>query len=51
MCSFERKVKEDLSKLDVDVAEICSPPRVTEEAKKRGLRAGEAMDLITCWDF
>ena len=37
--------------LRVDVAEAFSPPRVTEEAKKFGLAAGEAMDLSTGWDF
>ena len=37
--------------LRVDVAEVYSPPRVTEEAKKYGLKAGEAMDLTTGWDF
>lgn len=35
----------------VDVAEIYSPPRVTTEAKKYQLRAGEAMDLTTGWNF
>ena len=35
----------------VDVAEIYSPPRVGGEAARFGLKAGEAMDLITGWDF
>ena len=35
----------------VDVAEVYSPPRVTIQAKRYGLRAGEAMDLSTGWDF
>ena len=35
----------------VDIAEIYSPPRVTTEGKKHGLRIGEAMDLTTGWDF
>ena len=35
----------------VDVVEAFSPPRVTEEAKKFGLRAGEAWDLTEGWDF
>lgn len=36
---------------DVEIAEIYSPPRVTTQAKTFGLRAGEAMDIITGWDF
>ena len=39
------------SLLRVDIAEACVPPRVTEQAKKYGLTAGEAMDLTTGWDF
>ena len=35
----------------VDVMEIYSPPRVTVQAKKYGLRSGEAMDLATGYDF
>ena len=35
----------------VDVMEVYSPPRVTVQAKEFGLRAGEAMDLITGYDF
>ena len=35
----------------VDVAEVFSPPRVTEEAKEFGLKAGEAWDLTEGWDF
>ena len=35
----------------VDIMEVYSPPRVTVEAKKFGLRAGEAMDLVTGYDF
>lgn len=42
---------EMLMKISVDVAEMYSPPRVTEEARKFGLNAGEAMDLVTGWDF
>ena len=37
--------------LSVDVVEAYSPPRVTIEAKKFGLKAGEAWDLTTGWDF
>ena len=40
-----------LMKLSVDVAEMYSPPRVTKEGKKWGLEVGEAMDLLTGWDF
>ena len=35
----------------VDVAEVFSPPRVTLEAKKFGLKRGEAFDLTSGWDF
>ena len=35
----------------VDIVEVYSPPRVTEQASKYRLRAGEAMDLTTGWDF
>ena len=35
----------------VDVAEVFSPPRVSSEAAKFGLMAGEAMDLTTGWAF
>ena len=35
----------------VDIAEVFSPPRVTEVAKMYGLTAGDAMDLTTGWDF
>ena len=35
----------------VDVMEVYSPPRVTVEAKKFGLKAGEALDLVTGYDF
>ena len=36
---------------NIDVVEAYSPPRVTEEAKKFGLKAGEAWDLTNGWDF
>ena len=39
------------SLMRVDVAEMYSPPRVTEEAKRYSLKPGEAMDLTTGWDF
>lgn len=42
---------EALKKLSVDIAEMYSPPRVTQEARRFGLNAGEAMDLVTGWDF
>ena len=35
----------------VDVVEVYSPPRVSKTAEKHGLKAGEAMDLLTGWDF
>ena len=35
----------------VDVCEIYSPPRITLQARKHGLRPGEAMDLMTGYDF
>ena len=35
----------------VDVSEVFSPPRVSSEAAKFGLVAGDAMDLTTGWDF
>ena len=34
---------------DIDLAEVYSPPRVTRQAVKHGLRIGEAMDLTTGW--
>ena len=42
---------------EMDVAEFYSPPRMTEMAKKMGLRAGWSMDITTndvdgkAWDF
>ena len=33
------------------VVEMYSPPRVTLEARKFGLKAGEALDLTNGWDF
>ena len=41
----------ELMQASVDIAEMYSPPRVTIEAKTFGLKAGEAMDLTTGWDF
>ena len=35
----------------VDVMELYSPARVTEQAQIFGLRPGEAMDLKTGWNF
>ena len=37
--------------VQVDVAEVYSPPRVTVEASKFGLKPGSAMDLRTGYDF
>ena len=42
---------QQLQRVSVDVAELCSPPRVTVEAQKFGLKTGEAMDILTGWDF
>ena len=42
---------------EMDVAEVCSPPRVVAMAKAMGLRAGWSFDLTThdgngdAWDF
>ena len=35
----------------VDVCEVFSPPRVTAEAARFGMSAGDAMDLTTGWGF
>ena len=35
----------------VDITEVFSPVRVTEMAKRYQLKPGEAMDLMTGWDF
>ena len=37
--------------MTVDVTEMYSPPRVTTQATKFGLKSGEAFDLTTGWDF
>ena len=37
--------------LQVDMAEVFSPPRVTAEGRNWGFRVGEAIDLTTGWDF
>ena len=42
---------QQLQRVSVDVAELYSPPRVTAEAQKFGLKTGEAMDILTLWDF
>ena len=47
----ETELIEALKAASVDVAEVYSPPRVTEEATRWGLKKGEAMDLTTGWDF
>ena len=48
---MELGVVQEILKMSVDIAEMYSPPRVTEEARNFGLNAGEAMDLTTGWDF
>ena len=40
-----------MKRLEHEVAEIYSPPRVTSEAAKWGFRQGLAMDLTIGWDF
>ena len=35
----------------VDISEIYSPQRVTNEARRYGLKPGEAMDITTGWEF
>ena len=44
----EKTLAELLKK--VDIVEVFSPPRVTTDAEKWGLRARDAMDLVTGWD-
>ena len=47
---FGQKEKSKAS-FPVDVAEVFSPPRVVEEAKKQGYSGGGSYDLITGWDL
>ena len=35
----------------MDISEIYSPQRVTNEARRHGLKPGEAMDITSGWDF
>ena len=42
---------QQLKSAQVDIAEVYSPPRVTRVAERFGLKSGEAMDLLTGWDF
>ena len=54
--SAARKVEETSGSLAerlcrVDLCEVFSPPRVGKGALKFGLEVGDAMDLITGWDF
>ena len=42
---------QQLQRVSVGVAELYSPPRATAEAQKFGLKTGEAMDILTVWDF
>ena len=51
MISQLRKMDEELKVDSPDIMEMFSPPRVTQVGKGMGLEAGEAMDLITGWDF
>jgi len=48
---IESSMAMQLNAVQVDVAELYSPPRVTRTAGRMGLVPGEAMDLITGWDF
>ncbi len=36
---------------EVDVTEVYSPPRIPTMAKRLGMSPGEAMDILTGWDF
>ena len=53
----ENAPEEESAELPMDlsliqhVAELYSPPQVTAEAQKFGLKTGEAMDILTRWDF
>ena len=47
----KRPVRDTSTRQYVDVADVLSPPRVTEMARKFGLKPGEAFDLTTDWDF
>ena len=46
---LERRLEEEIRR--IDIAEVFSPPRVTEIAKEFGLKPGDAMDLTTGWNF
>ena len=48
---MELGIISEILRLSVDIAEMYSPPRVTREAAKFGMKVGEAMDLTTGWDF
>ena len=47
----ETEIIQMFHKLSVELVEMDAPPRVTEEAKKFGLRTGAAMDLTNGWTF
>ena len=42
---WEKQFMQALAKFDVDVAEIYSPPRVTNYAEESNLQAGWSLDL------
>ena len=46
-----KQFAKDVENLGVDVAEVYSPPRVTQRARMHGLRPGFALDLTTGWNF
>ena len=48
---IESSMVMQLNAVQVDVAELYSTPGVTRTARRMGLVPGEAMDLITGWDF
>ena len=39
------------NKIEQELIEMHSPPRVTKQAQEWGMKAGAAMDLTTGWDF
>ena len=49
--SVNKDIQQALVEGGVDVSEVYSPPRLTERARRHGLRPGTAMDLATGWDF
>ena len=50
MKTIHQMMLKTLGREHVHVAEIFSPPRVTSEARRRGLQAGAAFDKLCGWD-